>query len=146
MNASRFLAGAPVPEGRGRAPSLRGGDFSHWTNADIVEALTSGFTPEGDVLGSSMGPVAQHRGIAEKRSRSRRHLSQEPSAAWPPRDGQAVAQHRVVGGPTLVPVEPFGFSWFEPASGQRPRLTGLNSLGFRGDTGDAHNARNIGRR
>jgi mono/diheme cytochrome c family protein len=60
---SRALAGAPLPDGHGKSPNLRGGDFLNWTNADIVEALTSGFTPAGDVLGDGMGAVV--RNLAE---------------------------------------------------------------------------------
>ena len=43
--------------------TLRGGDFLNWTDADIVEALTSGFTPAGDVLGAGMTAVV--RNLAE---------------------------------------------------------------------------------
>jgi mono/diheme cytochrome c family protein len=60
---SRALAGAPLPDGHGKAASLRGGDFLNWTEADIVEALTSGFTPSGDVLGAGMSAVV--RNLAE---------------------------------------------------------------------------------
>ena len=57
MDASRALAGAPLPDGHGKTASLRAGDFLNWTEADIVEGLTSGFTPSGDVLGASMTDV-----------------------------------------------------------------------------------------
>ncbi len=57
MDLSRALAGAPLPDGHGKSGNLRGGDFLNWTNADIVEALTSGFTPSGDVLGAGMTAV-----------------------------------------------------------------------------------------
>jgi mono/diheme cytochrome c family protein len=63
MDVSRALAGAPLPDGHGKAASLRGGDFLKWTDADIVEALASGFTPAGDVLGAGMTAVV--RNIAE---------------------------------------------------------------------------------
>ena len=63
MDLSRALAGAPLPDGHGKAGNLRGGDFLNWTDADIVEALTSGFTPAGDVLGAGMTAVV--RNIAE---------------------------------------------------------------------------------
>ena len=43
--------------------TLWGGDFLNWTAADIVEALTSGFTPSGDVLGVGMTAVV--RNLAE---------------------------------------------------------------------------------
>ena len=63
MDATQALAGAPLPDGHGKSPSLRSGDFLKWTTADIVEALTSGFTPSGDVLGAGMTAVT--RNLAE---------------------------------------------------------------------------------
>ena len=63
MDVSRALAGAPLPDGHGKSANLRGGDFLNWTAADVVEALTSGFTPSGDVLGASMTAVT--RNLAE---------------------------------------------------------------------------------
>jgi mono/diheme cytochrome c family protein len=63
MERSQALAGAPLPDGHGKSANLRGGDFLNWTDADIVEALTSGFTPSGDVLGATMTAVT--RNLAE---------------------------------------------------------------------------------
>jgi len=60
MDETRALAGAPLPDGHGKSANLRGGDFLTWTTADIVEALTSGFTPSGDVLGDGMTPVVHN--------------------------------------------------------------------------------------
>jgi mono/diheme cytochrome c family protein len=60
MDLRRALAGAPMPDGHGKSANLRGGDFLNWTNADIVEALTSGFTPSGDVLGGGMAAVTRN--------------------------------------------------------------------------------------
>jgi len=60
MDETRRLAGAPLPDGHGKAPSLRGGDFANWKAADVVEALTSGFTPSGDVLGDGMTAVVRN--------------------------------------------------------------------------------------
>ena len=60
MERSRALAGAPLPDGHGKSANLRGGDFLNWTNDDIVEALTSGFTPSGDVLGATMTAVTHN--------------------------------------------------------------------------------------
>jgi mono/diheme cytochrome c family protein len=57
MEESKALSGAPLPDGHGKSANLRGGDFRTWSNADIVEALTSGFTPSGDVLGGGMNAV-----------------------------------------------------------------------------------------
>lgn len=60
MDETRGLTGAPLPDGHGKAPNLRGGDFANWTVADVVEALTSGFTPSGDVLGDGMTAVVRN--------------------------------------------------------------------------------------
>ena len=72
-NATRrgaFWAKWTWPRARWRALARRpwqGGEpegrrFLNWTEADIVEALTSGFTPGGDVLG---GMTAVVRNLAE---------------------------------------------------------------------------------
>jgi mono/diheme cytochrome c family protein len=60
MKPNLHLAGAPVPDGKGgNAPNLTR-VLVDWTNADIVEALSSGFTPEGDVLGGAMTGVVRN--------------------------------------------------------------------------------------
>jgi mono/diheme cytochrome c family protein len=60
MKPNLHLAGAPVPDGKGgHAPNLTRA-LVDWTNADIVEALSSGFTPEGDVLGGAMTGVVRN--------------------------------------------------------------------------------------
>jgi mono/diheme cytochrome c family protein len=73
MDVSRALAGAPLPDGHGKAANLRGGDFLKWSDADIVEALTSGFTPGGDVLGAGMTAVV--RNLAELPESDRQAIS-----------------------------------------------------------------------
>jgi mono/diheme cytochrome c family protein len=60
MQPNKHLAGAPAPDGKGKAPSLVAGDFAQWTKDDIVDALSSGFTPSGDVLGGSMTGVVRN--------------------------------------------------------------------------------------
>jgi mono/diheme cytochrome c family protein len=59
MDRSRRLAGAPLPDGKGKAPNLTT-ELADWTTADIIEALTSGFTPSGDVLGAGMTSVVRN--------------------------------------------------------------------------------------
>jgi mono/diheme cytochrome c family protein len=59
-DVSRHLTGAPSPDGKGKTPSLVGGEFSKWTTVDIVEALSSGFTPVDDVLGGGMTSVVRN--------------------------------------------------------------------------------------
>ena len=53
-------AGARRPRQVAEPPQRR---LRQWTTADIVEALTSGFTPSGDVLGAGMTAVT--RNLAE---------------------------------------------------------------------------------
>jgi len=62
LDTSRWLAGAPNPEGRGRVPNITsaGKDVSDWSAADIAYYLESGFTPEFDTVGSSMVAVQEN--------------------------------------------------------------------------------------
>ncbi len=60
MDESRRLAGAPLPASKGKSANLRGSEIAKWTKDDIVEALTSGFTPSGDVLGDGMTDVVRN--------------------------------------------------------------------------------------
>jgi hypothetical protein len=60
MDQSTRLAGAPLPDGKSKAPNLRGSELANWTTADVVEALSSGFTPSGDVLGDAMTAVVRN--------------------------------------------------------------------------------------
>ena len=89
MDLSRALAGAPLPDGHGKAANLRGGDFLNWTDADIVEALTSGFTPGGDVLGAGMTAVV--RNLAELPESDRQAIAVYLKSL-PPLGAQAAAK------------------------------------------------------
>jgi hypothetical protein len=60
MDLSRRLTGGPSPDGRGKTPNITAAGLATWTKADIVEALTSGFTPSGDVLGAGMAEVVRN--------------------------------------------------------------------------------------
>lgn len=53
---SAWLGGAPNPSGKGRIPNITPGGLD-WSEADIVEYLTSGFTPEFDTAGGHMVAV-----------------------------------------------------------------------------------------
>jgi len=59
LDRSRWLAGAPNPEGRGTIPDITPGTLT-WTEAEIVEYLTSGFTPEYDSVGGHMVHVVEN--------------------------------------------------------------------------------------
>ena len=56
----RRLTGGPLLDGKGKAPSLTEAGLSDWSKADIVEALSSGFTPSGDSLGGPMAAVVRN--------------------------------------------------------------------------------------
>ena len=65
--ASRRLTGGPLPDGKGKAPDITAKGLKNWSESDISDALSTGFTPSGDVLGSAMAAVV-------------RNLSQAPDA------------------------------------------------------------------
>lgn len=63
---SRWLGGAPNPEGRGRIPNISpSGDFGDWSQSDIVYFLESGFTPDFDSVGGLMVAVQENLAMLE---------------------------------------------------------------------------------
>jgi len=59
LDRTRWLAGAPSPDGRGRIPNITPGKLT-WSEDEIVEYLTSGFTPEFDSVGGPMAHVVEN--------------------------------------------------------------------------------------
>lgn len=59
MDTGRWFAGGPVPAGRGNFPNITPAKLD-WSNADIIEYLTSGFTPDYDSAGGHMALVVQN--------------------------------------------------------------------------------------
>lgn len=59
LRTSKWLGGAANPAGKGRIPNITPGKLS-WSEAGIVEFLTSGFTPEFDSVGGSMAHVVEN--------------------------------------------------------------------------------------
>jgi mono/diheme cytochrome c family protein len=58
---SRWLGGAPAAEGTGSVPNISpAGEFASWTEADIVNLLETGFTPEFDSVGGQMALVVKN--------------------------------------------------------------------------------------
>lgn len=55
-DTARWLAGAPNPDGKGRVPNITPAVLK-WSEDEIVEYLTSGFTPEFDTAGGNMVAV-----------------------------------------------------------------------------------------
>jgi mono/diheme cytochrome c family protein len=61
--AGKRFAGGPDPEGKGVIPNItpdKQTGIGNWTKGDLVELLTTGFTPEFDSVGSTMGEVVQN--------------------------------------------------------------------------------------
>ena len=56
LNRAEWNRGAPNPSGRGRIPAIAGPDFD-WSAFDISAYLSSGLTPDFDVVGGSMADV-----------------------------------------------------------------------------------------
>lgn len=69
--ASRWLAGAPNPEGKGRIPNITrsGKNLKDWSERDIEYYLESGFTPEFDTVGGSMVAVQENTAKLTKEER-----------------------------------------------------------------------------
>jgi mono/diheme cytochrome c family protein len=59
LDQSRWLAGAPDPSGKGRIPNITLAALE-WSEYDIAQYLTSGFTPEYDSAGGHMVNVIQN--------------------------------------------------------------------------------------
>lgn len=56
---SRWLAGAPDPSGKGTIPGITPATLK-WSEEEIVEYLTTGFTPEFDSVGGHMAHVVDN--------------------------------------------------------------------------------------
>lgn len=59
LDRSRWLAGAPNPSGQGTIPNITPAALT-WSEPEIVEYLTSGFTPEFDSVGGHMAHVVEN--------------------------------------------------------------------------------------
>ena len=59
LDTSQWMRGAPDPSGTGRVPGIAP-DQLGWSEADIVEYLTTGFTPEFDTAGGHMVSVIEN--------------------------------------------------------------------------------------
>ncbi len=62
MDRSRWLTGAPSPEGEGTVPDITpaGKNTRDWSASDIAYYLQSGFTPDFDTVGGSMVAVQEN--------------------------------------------------------------------------------------
>jgi mono/diheme cytochrome c family protein len=59
MNRGRYLGGAKLAEG-GSAPNLTPARLKKWSDAELGDFLTSGLSPDGDVVGKTMGEVIRN--------------------------------------------------------------------------------------
>lgn len=77
LDRTRWLAGAPSPEGKGRIPNItpHKDGIGDWSAKDISYSLESGFTPSFDTFGGSMVEV------------------QKNMAKLPPEDREAIAAY-----------------------------------------------------
>lgn len=83
LRASLAYAGGPAPVGDGYIPNITPDEatgIGKWSHDEIVEALTTGFTPDFDSLGGDMAPVVQNMGHlgAEDRSAIADYLKSLP--------------------------------------------------------------------
>ena len=59
LDTARWLGGAPNPSGKGEIPNITPGKLT-WSEAEIVDYLTTGFTPEFDSVGGPMVHVVEN--------------------------------------------------------------------------------------
>ena len=78
---SRWLAGGPNPDGEGKIPNITPSKLA-WSEADIAEYLSSGFTPEFDSVGGSMAEVVTNMAHlpAEDRTAIAAYLKKVPKS------------------------------------------------------------------
>jgi mono/diheme cytochrome c family protein len=58
--ASRRLTGGPLPDGKGKAPDITAAGLADWSERDVADALSTGFTPSGDTLGGPMAAIVRN--------------------------------------------------------------------------------------
>ena len=68
LDRARWLGGAPNPSGKGTIPNITPGKLT-WSEAEILEYLTTGFTPDYDVVGGQMAHVVENMGKLPARDR-----------------------------------------------------------------------------
>lgn len=57
MKTGRFLGGVPGNDG---SPNLTPARLKKWSDGELKEFLTTGFTPDGDITGETMGEVIKN--------------------------------------------------------------------------------------
>ncbi|QBY00265.1 c-type cytochrome [Rhodophyticola sp. CCM32] len=69
LDRSRWLAGAPNPNGEGQIPNITPGALD-WSEADIAAYLRDGFTPDFDSAGGHMADVIRNLAMLEDTDRT----------------------------------------------------------------------------
>ena len=59
LDKNRWMMGAPSPDGRGNIPAISPSQLK-WSTEEITEYLSTGFTPEYDVVGGHMAAVVDN--------------------------------------------------------------------------------------
>ncbi len=59
LSTAKWLGGAAMPDGKGRVPNITPGKLT-WSRDDVFAYLTTGFTPEFDVVGGAMAHVVDN--------------------------------------------------------------------------------------
>jgi mono/diheme cytochrome c family protein len=59
LDQSRWMAGAPSPDGQGRVPNITPAKLN-WSEGEIYTYLTTGFTPDYDSVGGHMAHVVDN--------------------------------------------------------------------------------------
>ena len=59
LKKSEWMRGGTNPSGKGKIPSIHPSDLK-WTKDEIVEYLSSGFTPDYDMVGGKMASVVEN--------------------------------------------------------------------------------------
>ena len=59
LKTGAWLSGAPIPGGKGKTPNITPAKLD-WSPVDIVAYLTTGFTPDFDVVGGHMAHVVEN--------------------------------------------------------------------------------------
>jgi mono/diheme cytochrome c family protein len=59
LQRGAWLSGAATPDGKGKTPNITPAKLT-WSSKDVVEYLTSGFTPEFDSVGGHMAHVVEN--------------------------------------------------------------------------------------
>jgi mono/diheme cytochrome c family protein len=57
LDRSKWLAGAPTADGKGKVPGIAG---IRWSDGELMTYFTTGFTPEFDVVGGHMAHVVEN--------------------------------------------------------------------------------------